>query len=257
MTVQRFLNRKDLNPVLSNLVTLSGLPLAGLELGGEVALDSTGTQTTCFGAWRETKHGESRNRHWLKVHSIVGTRTHVVIRAIVTSENSGDSPRFEPLLRWSTGAVFHPRAVVGHKGYLSKSNYRLAGYFGLAAYIPFKSNSRNRVRGESSPAAWRRAFYLFQAERARFDATYHRRSNVGSVFSAPKRKFGEEVRSRNYTVQVSEILGTLIAYNLGALVHGMFEHEIAPSFTFRKPPNVDKGRAGSGFDAHEPGEETT
>ena len=230
MTVQRFLNRQDATQVLSNLVTLSALPLAGLESGEAVAPDSTGVQTTCFGAWREAKHGERRERRWLKVHAMVGTRTHVVIRAVVGEENSGDSPQFAPLLHWTMEAGFTPGSVVADRGYLSRENYRLATDLGLEAYIPFKSNSVARIRSKSSPSAWRKAYHLFQANREQFDRNYHRRSNVESVFSALKRKFGENVRSRNRVAQVNEVLCKIIAYNLTVVVHEMFENGIAPLF---------------------------
>ena len=57
----RLLNRPEVTAILSELVTLSALPLAGLEEGGAVSPDSTGVQTTQFGAWREEKHGEKES----------------------------------------------------------------------------------------------------------------------------------------------------------------------------------------------------
>jgi len=224
------LTRPEVTPILYRLLSLSALPLAGLEDGGAIAPDSTGVQTTSFGGWREEKHGEKRDRRWVKLHAMVGTKTHVIIRAFVDSANSGDSPQFEPLLRGSLEDGFRPSAVVADKGYLSKDSYQLTADLGMQAYIPFKANSKSRVRGDASPAAWRKAFYLFQANREEFDRNYHKRSNVESVFSALKRKFGENVRSRTPTAQVNEILCKLIAYNLTVVVHEMFENGIAPSF---------------------------
>jgi transposase len=226
------LTRPEVTPILYRLLSLSALPLAGLEDGGAIAPDSTGVQTTSFGGWREEKHGEKREKRWLKVHAMVGTKTHVIIRAFVGEANSGDSPQFGPLLRGSLADGFHPAVVVADKGYLSKNNYQLATELGIEAYIPFKSNTLNRSRGNgSSPSAWRKAFYLFQASRDEFERNYHRRSNVESVFSALKRKFGENIRSRKPVAQVNEILCKLIAYNLTVVVHEMFENGIAPSFT--------------------------
>ncbi|HLY77457.1 MAG TPA: transposase, partial [Thermoplasmata archaeon] len=104
----------------------------------------------------------------------------------------------------------------------------------LQAYIPFKSNSRNHSPGNpAGPAAWHKAFHLFQANREEFDRNYHKRSNVESVFSALKRKFGENIRSRKPVAQVNEILCKLIAYNLTVVVHEMFENGIAPNFVNR------------------------
>jgi hypothetical protein len=51
------------------------------------------------------------------------------------------------------------------------------------------------------------------------------------VFSALKRKFGENIRSKNRVAQVNEVLCKLIAYNLTVVVHEMFESGVAPAFT--------------------------
>jgi transposase len=234
MVASRALNRPEAALILYRLLSLSAAPLAGLEDGGVIAPDSTGVQTTSFGGWREDKHGEKRRRNWLKVHAMVGTKTHVIVRAVVSDRNSGDAPEFEPLLRGTVEAGFRPSAIVADKGYLSAQNYALASSFGIEPFIPFKagtvSNEVNRIRGVRKPESWVKAYHLFQANRAEFDRNYHRRSNVESVFSALKRKFGENIRSRSPTAQVNEILCKLIAYNLTVVVHEMFEHGIAPSF---------------------------
>jgi len=228
------LTRPEVTPILYHLLGVSAAPLASLEHGGVVAPDSTGVQTTTFGAWREAKHGETRMKKWLKVHAIVGTKTHVIISAIVGDENTADAPNFIPLLRNTIQAGFRPAQVVADKGYLSQLNYAGAEELGLDAYIPFKrdtiSNEIRRLRGRPAPASWERAFHLFQANREEFERSYHRRSNVEAVFSALKRKFGENVRSRTPAAQVNEIISKLICYNLTVVVHEMFEHGIAPDF---------------------------
>ena len=221
------LTRPEATPILYRLLQLSAAPLAGLEDGKAVAPDSTGVQTTSFGGWREEKHKERRTKKWLKVHAMVGTKTHVVIDARVLEANSADSPQFVPLLNGVFEAGFHPGAALADKGYLSRENYQFAADKGLEAFIPFKSNSTGRADGSS---AWRKAFYLFQANREEFDRRYHLRSNVEAVFSAIKRKFGENIRSRTPVAQVNEVLCKLIAYNLTVVVHEMFENGIAPSF---------------------------
>jgi transposase len=234
MVASRALNRPEVTLILYRLLSLSAVPLAGLEDGGVVATDSTGVQTTSFGGWREEKHGEKRQKQWLKVHAMVGTRTHVILRAIVSEKNSGDAPEFEPLLRGAVEDGFRPSAVVADKGYLSAENYAVATSLGIEPFIPFKagtvSNEVNRIRGVHKPESWVKAYHLFQANRPEFDRNYHRRSNVESVFSALKRKFGENIRSRTQVAQVNEILCKLVAYNLTVVVHEMFENGIAPSF---------------------------
>ncbi|MCI4357959.1 MAG: transposase [Thermoplasmata archaeon] len=231
------LTRPEATPVLYSLLRMSALPLAGLEEGGVVAPDSTGIQTTSFGGWREEKHGEKRQRRWVKVHAIVGTKTHVIIRAVVSDKNSGDSLEFEPLLRGTLEDGFRPTAIAADKGYLSARNYALADSLGVEPFIPFRvdtvSNDVNRIRGVVKPEAWIKAYHMFQANRPEFDRRYHIRSNVESVFSALKRKFGENIRSRTPVAQVNEVLCKLICYNLTVVVHEMFENGIAPSFAQR------------------------
>jgi transposase len=92
------------------------------------------------------------------------------------------------------------------------------------------SDEVNRIRGIKNPASWMKAYHLFQANRAEFDRNYHRRSNVESVFSAIKRKFGENIRSKNRVAQLNEVRCKLIAYNLTVVAHEMFEKGIAPNF---------------------------
>ena len=70
----RALNRPEATAGPYRLLRLSAAPLTGLEEGGAIAPDSTGVQTTSFGGWREEKHGEKREKKWLKVHAVVGTR---------------------------------------------------------------------------------------------------------------------------------------------------------------------------------------
>jgi len=238
------LTRPEATPFLYRLLSLSAAPLAGLEEGGAVAPDSTGVQTTSFGGWREEKHGEKRQKKWLKVHAIVGTKTHVIMRAIVSDKNSGDAPEFEPLLRGAVEDGFQPATVVADKGYLSADNYALAGSLGIEPFIPFRagtvSNEINRIRGVRKPESWTKAYHLFQANRAEFDRSYHRRSYVESVFSALKRKLGENIRSRTHVAQVNEIICKLIAYNLTVVVHEMFENGIAPSFSHQTMPSNPK-----------------
>ncbi len=65
-----------------------------------------------------------------------------------------------------------------------------------------------------------------------------------SVFSALKRKFGETLKSRNYTAQVNELLAKILAYNLTVVIHEIFEHGIVPDF-LREPEKAGVTRVES------------
>ncbi len=143
----------------------------------------------------------------LRVHAVVGTKTHVIIDARILDANPADSPQLVPLLRGVREAGFRPSAALADRGYLSRDNCTAAVEMGLETFIPFKSNSIEAGQGSST---WRKAYHLLQAIREEFDRRCHLRSNVESTFSAIKRKFGEHVRSRTPAAQVNEILANLI-----------------------------------------------
>ncbi|MFZ0700020.1 MAG: transposase [Thermoplasmata archaeon] len=237
----KLFNRAEVTPLLQDLITKSALPMAAIENG--FAPDSTGIRTTSFGAWIGEKHGDTREHIWLKAHALAGVKTHVVLRAIVTAKNAGDNPQFEPLIREAAQAGFPLKEVYADKAYSARSNYALAEEIGFDLFVPFKSNASGRptskgiavADGKAHSILWRNAFLFFQMHREEFDAKYHRRSNVESVFSALKRKFGETLRSKNQTAQVNELLAKILAYNLTVLIHEIFEHGVVPDFLGQTP----------------------
>ena len=60
---------------------------------------------------------------------------------------------------------------------------------------------------------------------------YHRRSNVESVFSMTKRKFGDSVRSKTDVAMVNEVLCKFLAHNLCVLNQEECELGIETMFT--------------------------
>ncbi|MCI4325802.1 MAG: transposase [Thermoplasmata archaeon] len=234
------LSRPDITPILHDLITRSALPLAAIEVG--FAPDSTGFRTTSFSAWLGEKHGERRENVWLKAHALVGVGTHIIVRLAVTDKDGGDNPQFEPLIRAAASAGVKLQEVYADKAYSARSSYALAEEIGFDLYVPFKSNATGRTvnrravgNGKARAQLWRKAFLFFQMHRDEFEAKYHRRSNVESVFSAVKRKFGETLRSRTPTSQVNELLAKALAYNLTVVIHEMFEHGIIPDFLRNQP----------------------
>jgi hypothetical protein len=59
---------------------------------------------------------------------------------------------------------------------------------------------------------------------------YHQRSNVESCFQMVKAKFGGKLKSKNKVAQQNELLCKLIAHNIVALIHEMFELGVQPQF---------------------------
>ena len=68
---------------------------------------------------------------------------------------------------------------------------------GIKAMIPFKNNAKADGQRSGKSEVWARLFHFFSLQREAFLAAYHTRSNVESTFSSMKRKFGDQIRSKN------------------------------------------------------------
>ncbi|MBI2817171.1 MAG: transposase [Acidobacteria bacterium] len=154
----------------------------------------------------------------------MGVKTNVVTGVEITEPDVHDTTQF-PALVEATGKRFAISEVSADKGYISKRNLAVVAAAGAVPYIPFKSNTT----GEG-PELWRKMFHFYQFNRTGFLQHYHKRSNVETVFSMMKRKFGGAVRSKTPTAQVNEILCKVICHNLSVLVQSIFELGIEPTF---------------------------
>lgn len=230
-SVLRYLGRKDLTPILVGLIEQSAHPLTAVE--HDFAVDSSGFGTTNKVTWFSTKHGRMiESRVWRKAHIMCGVRTHTITAVTVTDQNGADSPEFCGLVDTTLANGFEMKEVSADKAYLSYANTQHIEDHGAVPFIPFKSNSISPVIEDS---AWARMYHRFAYDRDRFDADYHKRSNVETTFSMVKRKFGDSLRGKTTTSQDNEVLTKLIAHNLCRLVHAHYELGITPNLTTRAP----------------------
>lgn len=230
-TPSRLLNRPEITQTLIDLVHRSSEVLVELEDSETVAIDSTGFCTTCMGAYCTEMHDQTRRHMWVKAHVAVGVKTHAILSVRITDEHGADYRQFEPLVRSMTERGLSFSTVCADKAYTGRSNYALAEELGFALYSPFKSRDTPRTttrhhREISSSRLWRDMYYQFQLHRDEWEARYHPRSNAEAVFSAIKRKLGEPLFSKNPTARINELLAKLLSYNLGVIVHELFEHKI-------------------------------
>lgn len=221
------LNRKDLTPILQELIAITAAPLKTIET--DFAVDSSGFRTRSFGAYAEGKYGVTKEHKWLKAHICCGTKTNIITAVEITAENGADSPQFVPLLHKTTQNGFKMNEVSADKAYSSRANLAFADDLNATAYIPFKVNASSKPRGNNH--IWRKMFHYFQYNKEEFLEHYHKRSNVESVFSAVKKKLGETLKSKNHTAQVNELLCKFIAYNITVLIQEIYELGIMPKFS--------------------------
>jgi transposase len=224
----KLFNNPDMTAILHKLVTLSALPVAGLE--NDFSVDSTGFRTNTFSAYNGEKHGQKKEHQWLKAHMCAGTKTNIVASIAITDGDSADSPQFGHLVR-KTAEGFIINEVSADMGYSSRNNLDIVGGIGANAYVPFKKNATGKADGS---ALWSKMYHYFQLNRDEFMEHYHKRSNIEATNAAIKRKFGETLKSKNPTAQVNELLAKIVAYNLTVVIHEMYENGINPEFLHLK-----------------------
>jgi transposase len=174
--------------------------------------------------WFDQKHGKLSARHpWVKLHIMCGTVTHAITAARVTSE--GDCPQL-PALLVNTMRHHDVRECSADKAYSSIENHDVLESFGVEAFIPFKVNA---VVNPKAPV-WSRHLVEFTLHQERFFQSYHRRSNVETVFAMMKARFGASVASRLPTACANEVLAMCVAHNLCCLVKAIFTAGLAPAF---------------------------
>ena len=139
-------------PIIRDLIERSAASLSAVE--SQFAADSSGFSTCRFDRWYDAKWGKEKSqRHWLKAHIVIGTKTNIITAVQVTQSNVNDSPVLPGLLD-RTAQRFTMAEVSADKAYLSEAN---CGTSKGTARIPTSHSSRTpraRVRrcgGDSTP----------------------------------------------------------------------------------------------------------
>ena len=220
-SIFRTLESESLTPIILRLIEESARPLASIETS--FAVDSTGFGTCQRWNYCDSKYRKTMTRSdWLKVHAMVGTKTNVVTSVAVTDRDGADAPQFPGLVQ-STAERFTVAEVSADKAYSNREALAVVDAIGGTPYIPFKLNAR----GDGPHKLWNK-ISLFAMQREEFVAHSHRRSNVEATFSAIKRVFGDSVRSKIRTAQVTGVLLKVLCHNIRYLVHAIHELGVDP-----------------------------
>jgi len=219
------LNREEITPLLHRLLLLSSLPLKDVETS--FAPDSSGFRTSQFDQYCVEKHNTKKEHKWVKAHILTGTKTNVIASARITEGEANDSPYLKPMVNEAHENGFDIKEVEADGAYCSCANYDLIDDIGGKAYIPFSTNATGRSKGSR---VWNKMYHYFMLNRDEFNEHYHQRSNVETTFMMVKTKFGDKLKSKNWTAQKNELLCKLIAHNIVVLIHEMHELGITPDF---------------------------
>lgn len=225
-TVLKCLNDPVLETYFKHMINVSGLPLQQVE--DTFAVDASGFSTSQFDRWFDYKWGqaEGKERRWRKVHITCGTKTNIITAINITAGKKADCPQFENLIE-NTKKVFDIKEVSADKAYSSRHNLAVVSQLGGIAYIPFKSSTKGRPKGDW---IWRTMFDLYTKHNEEFRMHYHKRSNVETCFHMLKTKFGKHLRSKHEVSQNNEIMAKCLAQNICVLIQEMLELGVEINF---------------------------
>lgn len=213
---------------MHKLIAFSSAPLKSVETN--FATDSSGFRTTKFNEYCNEKHNERKRHHeWVKAHVCTGTKTNIITSAIITQENGADCPQFIPLAQNTINNGFVIGEMSADLAYSSRNNVSFVAENNGVPYIPFKKNATGKPKGKNH--VWRKMFHYFNFNKDEFLQHYHSRSNVESTFNMVKAKFGDSVKSKNWTAQQNELLAKILCHNIVVVIHEMYELGIEAKFT--------------------------
>ncbi len=244
----RYLENPELTPLLKALIEQSASPLKAVET--DFAVDSSGFATSTYARWYDHKWGKERSKQtWVKAHLMCGVNTHIVTSVEITPSESSDNLQFPTLVN-KTAKTFDIKEVSADKAYTDRRNLHAVQAVGGTAYIPFKVNSTGQGdHHHKFDGLWNRMWHFYNFNRETFLQHYHKRSNVETVFSMIKGKFGTSVRSKSPVAQVNEVLCKILCHNICVLIQSIYEMGLEPTFwTFEaKEPVAPKVLENVGF----------
>lgn len=186
-----------------------------------VLIDSTGIQVIGEGQWKKLRHGESRYQVWRKLHLAMDATNQTILSATMTESVRLDGNYLPGLIEQIKGPIAQ---ITGDGAYDKKGCYRAAHARGAKAFFPPQYDAivqRNKIKKD--PAL------LQRDETIRFikngdneeesrklwkqKHNYHRRSLVETMMSRMKSIFGDQMRSRSFENQRTDLLIRCYAMN--------------------------------------------
>lgn len=231
--IHNFLALDETTPLLISLVEDAFIPLGMIE-NGQYAMDSTGMSPCIFDRYYSIRHeGVVARRPYLRLHVMAGTTTHGIASLKVTTASEQDCPQLAELL--ANGRKNNDiRELSADKAYASIEHHAMLEALGIAAYIPFRDDAVIHAK----PDAWSRKLCEFLLHREQWLPHYHRRSNVETVFSMIKGKFGGSLRARRLRSQINEVICKCLAHNLCCYTKAIFMAGLSSTFWADAKPKL-------------------
>lgn len=174
-------------------------------------VDSTGLTTTNKGSYIEDKWKKEK-RKFIKLHIMADRKTKKIVGFRVTSERTGDSKKFIPLVKEVSKKKKIEKAYADTM-YDSRKNFNLLKEKGIEPAIKVRKNARTLARGSPLRREETVLTKKLGLEGWKQLKDYGQRWIVEIVFSSFKRVLGEALRSKKFISQKAEASLKVMLYN--------------------------------------------
>ena len=176
-----------------------------------VVVDSTGLSTTNKGSYIEAIWRKER-RKFVKLHIVADKKTGKIVGFRVTSEKTGDTKKFVPMVREVAKKRRVARAYAD-SAYDSRRNFNLLHERGIDPAIKLRKNASEKARW--SPLRKDEAILMHRVgyERWKVLKDYGKRWMAEIVFAAFKRVLGDTLMARKFLSQKAEVTLKVVLYN--------------------------------------------
>jgi hypothetical protein len=169
---------------------------------------TTGIDATGFSVENRSRHYEMRTaltsyRRYIKLSIVADLDKQLIMNQAIHKSPRHDNKDFMPLVK-----EIKTRCLCADKGYDSNANHKFViTELNAKSLIAIKDYNKKRHRN------WRKDWRRY-AKKQFDEKQYHQRSKVETIFSSVKRKYGSELKAKNFQSQKKEVICKLIAYNI-------------------------------------------
>lgn len=169
-----------------------------------VAIDATGFKINTQSEYMTLRFGiKAKYKHFTKLSIAVNTKTQEVLSATIHKGPRNDNKDFLPTIKKVKGRIL---SVIADKGYDAKKNHE---------YVIRTLNAKSVIKVSNKKLSSHQRSTLRKRLLKNFDyKEYPQRNKSETVLSVVKNCYGSKLRSRSLSMQRTEILLKLIAYNL-------------------------------------------
>lgn len=185
----------------------------------DVLLDASGIRIVGRSIWYSIRVKKRISRKECdKIHIAACNDQLLIYNWFITNRKKHDSPFFVRLLD-----IFKTLGlVIADPAYLSRKNVQYVVDKSGSPFIWLKKNITLRAKNSF---AWKSMIRLFRALPSLFKGIYNQRSKVECIFSALKKRYGDQLHSKKWYLRRREMALRFIAYNIKLIIYIRYAKE--------------------------------